>query len=176
MNSHGWGRATMQRQIDNAGSHDWGVFFDHLFQIAFSFTRMDYNFMEHSAKVKGSDVLTPISEIDLRSLTEARDDKDTYLSIYTTTNRDARLFVASRLKAIRRALPKDHEDHFDKALQMAEPALASEPAKGEKGCVIFASAAKGFLQIHRVNVEPEPIVVWDRSPFVLPLARLRRRL
>jgi peptide chain release factor subunit 1 len=135
---------------------------------------MEYNFMAYSAKVKGSDVLTPVSEIDLRSLTEARDDTDTYLSIYTSANRDARLFVASRLKAIRRALPKDLEDHFDKALQMAEPALVSEPAKGERGCVIFASAAKGFLRIYRLSVELEPIVVWDRSPFVLPLARLRR--
>ncbi len=130
--------------------------------------------MENSAKVKGNDLLTPVSEIDLRSLTEARDDKDTYLSIYIAANRDNRLFVASRLKAIRRALPKEFEDHFDKALQMAEPAMASEPTKGEKGRVIFASAAKGFFRIYRLSVELEPMVVWDSSPFVLPLARLRR--
>ncbi len=31
----------------------------------------------------------------------------------------------------------------------------------------------GFLQIYRVSVEPEPQVVWDSSPFLLPLAKLR---
>ncbi len=130
--------------------------------------------MEHGAKVKDGELLTPVSEIDLRSLTEARDIKDTYLSIYAAADRDSRLFVASRLKAIRKALPNEFKDYFDKALQMAEPALASEPAKGEKGCVVFASAAKGFLRSYRLSVKLEPMVIWDRSPFVLPLARLRR--
>ena len=37
-----------------------------------------------------------------------------------------------------------------------------------------ASAQSGFLHVYRVGVELEPLVVWDSSPFLLPLARLRK--
>ena len=45
--------------------------------------------------------------------------------------------------------------------------------KGERGRVIFASATAGFLQVYRLSVEAEPLVVWSSTPFLLPLARLK---
>jgi peptide chain release factor subunit 1 len=121
--------------------------------------------------------LTPVTEIDLRALSEAKTEIDTFLTVYLTTNiKDFRPFVDGRLKAINKALPEDLKDAFAKTLDLIEPAIASTTAKGERGRMIFAaaSAQSGFLHVYRVGVELEPLVVWDSSPFLLPLARLRK--
>ena len=76
-------------------------------------------------------------------------------------------------KAIEKALPRDLKEEFLKTREMIEPILAEPPTKGEKGRMIFASAPQGFLEFYRVGTEVEPIVVWDSSPFLLPLARLK---
>jgi peptide chain release factor subunit 1 len=122
--------------------------------------------------------LTPLKEIDLRSLANAGDDRDTFLSIYfatyTSTNtRDAQPFIAARLRAIEKALPRDQKDAFLTTREMIDPILEEPPVKGERGRMIFASAPQGFLEAYRVSVELEPLVVWGRSPFLLPLARLK---
>lgn len=122
--------------------------------------------------------LMPLKEIDLRSLANAGDDRDTFLSIYFTTytstnTRDAQPFVAARLRAIEKALPRDLKDAFLETREMIEPILTEPPVKGEKGRMIFASASQGFLEAYRVGVDLESLVVWDRSPFLLPLARLK---
>jgi peptide chain release factor subunit 1 len=130
--------------------------------------------MQSAAKVKGFQGLTPFKEIDLRSLADAGDERDTFLSIYLTTNiRDDRPFVASRLKAIEKALPRGLKDAFLGTRELIEPIMAELPLKGEKGRIIFASALQGFLEAYRVSIELEPLVVWDRSPFLLPIARLK---
>ena len=119
-------------------------------------------------------LLTPISDIDLRALAETKDEQDAFLSIYLTTiNRDDNLLVQSKLKAMKSALPKDLQEAFLKTKQTIEPLLAAEVIKGEKGRVIFASAARDFLQVFRLGVSLEPMVVLDSSPFLLPLARLK---
>ncbi len=130
--------------------------------------------MEPDPKVKRPQELTPLAGIDLRTLAEVRDERDTFLSIYINANiRDDRPFAARRLKAIEKALPRDLKEEFLKAKEMVEPILSEPPIKGEKGKVIFASAPLGFLEIYRVGIEVEPLVVWDSSPFLLPLARLK---
>jgi peptide chain release factor subunit 1 len=131
--------------------------------------------MEFHAKVKEDSKLTSLTEIDLHSLAEIRDAKDTFLTIYfETTGRDSdQSLVASRLNAIQKALPKDLLEAFQETLGMAEAALSAPDVKGERGRVIFASASIGFLHVYRLSVEPEPLVVWDSTPFLLPLARLR---
>jgi hypothetical protein len=64
--------------------------------------------MPSSEKANDLHLLTPISEIDLQALAEIEDERDTFLSVYLTTiNRDDSLLVQSRLKAMKRALPKD---------------------------------------------------------------------
>jgi len=121
--------------------------------------------------------LTPVTEIDLRNLSEVRTEIDTFLTVYLTTNiKDFRAYVDRRLKAINKALPEDLKDAFAQTLDLVEPVVASAPAKGERGRMIFASASasNGFLHVYRVGVELEPLVVWDSSPFLLPLARLRK--
>ena len=119
-------------------------------------------------------LLTPISDIDLRALAETKDEQDAFLSIYLNTiNRDDNLLVQSKLKAMKSALPKDLQEAFLKTKQTIEPLLAAEVIKGEKGRVIFASAARNFLQVFRLGVSLEPMVVLDSSPFLLPLARLK---
>ncbi|MHB8120082.1 MAG: baeRF10 domain-containing protein [Methanothrix sp.] len=130
--------------------------------------------MQSSEKVNDLHLLTPISDIDLRALAETEDEQDAFLSIYLTTiNRDDNLLVQSKLKAMKSALPKDLQDAFLKTIQMIEPLLAAEVIRGEKGRVIFASAARDFLQVFRLSVSLEPMVVLDSSPFLLPLARLK---
>lgn len=120
--------------------------------------------------------LTPVTEIDLRALSEIKAEKDTFLTVYLTTNiKDFRAFVDGRLKAINKALPEDLKDAFAQTLELIEPAIASTAVKGERGRMIFASAsAQSFLHVYRVGAELEPLVVWDSSPFLLPLARLRK--
>lgn len=130
--------------------------------------------MESTPKVKSTQELTPLTEIDPRILAEVRDEKDTFLSIYINTNfKDDRPFAAARLKAIEKALQRDLNDAFLKTREMVEPILAEPPIKGEKGRIVIASAPLNFLEVYRVGVKLEPIVVWDRSPFLLPLARLK---
>lgn len=119
-------------------------------------------------------LLTPISDIDLRALAETKDEQDAFLSIYLSTiTRDDNLLVQSKLKVMNSALPKDLQEAFLKTIQMIEPHLVAEVIKGEKGRVIFASAARDFLQVFRLGVSLEPMVVLDSSPFLLPLARLK---
>ena len=130
--------------------------------------------MESNIRVLDDPKITSLAEIDLHALSETRDAKDTYLTVYFgTIGRDSdQSFVASRLNAIKKALPKDLLETFQKTLDMAESALSAPGVKGERGRVIFASATAGFLHVYRLSVEPEPLVVWDSSPFLLPLAKL----
>ncbi len=135
--------------------------------------------MDSSPNRVAPEGLTPVTEIDLRNLSEVRTEKDTILTVYLTTNiKDFRTFVDGRLRAINKALPEDLKDAFAQTLDLAEPAIASAAAKGERGRMIFASASASaqndFLHVYRVSVELEPLVVWDSSPFLLPLARLRK--
>ena len=131
--------------------------------------------MEFNVNVKDDPKLTHLTEIDLHSLAELRDPKDTFLTVYFgTTGRDSgHSFVASRLSAIQKALPKDRLKAFQETLGMVEAALSAPGLKSERGRVIFASATAGFLQVYRLSVELETLVVWDSSPFLIPLARLK---
>lgn len=131
--------------------------------------------MKFSPTGPAFDALTPITEIDLHSLSQACDGEDSFLSIYLPKDsRDIHAIVASRLKTIKKALPKELEEIFAGTVRMAEPALEAPRLEKEKGRIIFASAPQGFLAAFRVGVDLEPLVVWDSSPFLLPMARLRR--
>jgi peptide chain release factor subunit 1 len=125
-------------------------------------------------KVFLPEVLTPTSEIDLRALAEMQDETETFLTIYISTiARDQQLFASSRLKAMEKALPIDQKESFSKTLELVEPALSASPLNGEKGRVIFASAAHELLRAYRLTVDLQPLLAWDRSPFLLPMASLR---
>jgi len=131
--------------------------------------------MEFYSKVKEDPKITSLTEIDMHSLAEIRDEKDTFLTVYFgNTGRDSdESFVASRLGAIQKALPKDLLEAFQETLGMVEADISAPGMKGERGRVIFASATAGFKHVYRLSVEPEPLVVWASSPFLLPLARLK---
>jgi peptide chain release factor subunit 1 len=131
--------------------------------------------MELYDKVSIDPKIASITEIDLHSLAKIRDVKDTFLTVYfAATERDSnQSFVASRLSIIQKALPKELLEAFQETLGMAEAALSAPGVKGERGRVIFASATAGFLHVYRLSVEPEPLVVWDSTPFLLPLAKLK---
>lgn len=131
--------------------------------------------MDSSPNRVAPEGLTPVTEIDLRALSEVRNEKDAFLTVYLTTNiKDFRPFVDGRLKAISKALPEDLREAFAQTRDLVEPALASAAVKGESGRMIFASAQNGSLHVYRVGVELEPLVVCDCSPFLLPLSRLRK--
>ena len=122
--------------------------------------------------------LLPVTEIDLRALSEIYDEKDVYLSVYMKSSSAAELdasrsFIASRLKAMDKSLPAELRQPFRSTISLVEEAVASLPWKGERSRVIFACGPLSFLHVYRLGLEVEPLVVLDTSPFLLPLARLR---
>jgi peptide chain release factor subunit 1 len=131
--------------------------------------------MEPGAKAKDKDRLWPVSEIDLHALADEKGEADDFLTIYLTVNiRDDRPHIAKRLKTMAKAMPNELEEAFSKTRIMAESGLTAVPIKGERGRIIFASEQRAILHVYRLGMELEPLVVWDRSPFLLPLARLRK--
>ena len=125
------------------------------------------------------DGLLPVTEIDLRALSEIYDEKDVYLSVYMKSSSAAELdasrsFISSRFKAMDKSLPADDlRQPFRSTMSLVEEAVASMPRKGERSRVIFACGPLSFLHVYRLGLEVEPLVVLDTSPFLLPLARLR---
>jgi peptide chain release factor subunit 1 len=128
-----------------------------------------------NVKSKEDPKLTSLTEIDLHSLAKIRDTKDTFLTIYfAATGRDSdQSVVASKLSVIQKALQKDLLEAFQETLGMAKAAMSAPGIEGERGRVIFASATADFVQVYRLSVEPETLVVYDSSPFLLPLAKLK---
>ena len=131
--------------------------------------------MEPGTKAKDNESIVPVSEIDLHALAECKGEVDDFLTIYLTVNiRDDRTHIASRLKTMAKAMPPELEEVFSKTQTMAKSGLTAVPIKGERGRIIFASEPRAIMQVYRLGVELDPLVVWDRSPFLLPLARLRK--
>ncbi|WP_342303734.1 Vms1/Ankzf1 family peptidyl-tRNA hydrolase [Methanolobus sp. ZRKC5] len=125
-----------------------------------------------------SEDLMPVTEIDIRALAEIYAEKDIYFSVYLpVSGREHehlnRIFVDSRVKAIKKALSSELRSEFEKTFDMAEPSIFEAPVSGEKGRIIFACSSESFLHVYRLAVETEQSLVLDTSPFLLPLARLR---
>jgi len=118
--------------------------------------------------------LISAADIDIRGLSKVGSPEEDLLSIYfKSRDRSDLEAVRSRLRIMNKALPDGLAPAFEKSLSLSEAALASDPVKGEKGRMIFASGSVGLLKVFRLGVELEAVVVLDRSPFLLPLARLR---
>ena len=122
--------------------------------------------------------LLPVTDIDIRSLAEIYDEQDIYLSVYLpVSGRENehlnRIFVDSRVSAIKKALDPEIRPEFEKTFEMAESSIFDSPISGEKGRIIFASSKASFLHVYKLAVEPEQSLVLDTSPYLLPLARLR---
>jgi len=115
--------------------------------------------------------------VDLRSLSEETDTYDTFLSIYMPVGgiaRDTESFIDARVKDIQRALGKgDLLDNFQKSLDMASSYVEARGLGGERGRAIFVSAKKGFLEVTRLPVPVDNLMVLDSSPYIKPLAVLR---
>jgi peptide chain release factor subunit 1 len=122
-----------------------------------------------------SEAPIPVTDIDIRSLAEIYDERDVYLSVYLPTENEHanRSFVAHRLRAIRKALDHDMLHNFDDTVAMLQDTLFSNHVHGERGRIVFASAPHSFLHVYRIALVPDPRLVLDTSPFLLPLAKLR---
>ncbi|MBN1389459.1 MAG: hypothetical protein JXA22_02340 [Candidatus Thermoplasmatota archaeon] len=122
--------------------------------------------------------LIPVTEIDVRSLSEIYEETDVYLSIYLpTASREDDAFngtyLEGRIRAIRKAMDGELLHKFERTLEMAMDHIDRAPVHGEKGRIIFACEPLGFLHVYRIGVTPERKLVLDTSPFLLPLAILR---
>nr|WP_321496974.1 Vms1/Ankzf1 family peptidyl-tRNA hydrolase [uncultured Methanolobus sp.] len=122
--------------------------------------------------------LLPVTDIDIRELAEIYDEKPVYLSIYLPeSGRENehlnRIFIDSRVSAIKKALTPELRSEFEKTFEMVESSVFDEPISGEKGRIIFANSKESFLHVYRLAVEPEQSFVLDTSPYLLPLAKLR---
>lgn len=120
--------------------------------------------------------LTPVTEIDIKSIAEESDRNDIFLSIYLSAGNKKdenvnKSFLNSRIKDIRKALPDKFKNQFENILKASEGYCNLQPLKGEKGRIIFVS--QSTIYVYRVPLEPERYLVLDSSPFLLPLARLR---
>jgi peptide chain release factor subunit 1 len=125
-----------------------------------------------------SEELLPVTDIDIRALAEIYDEKPVYLSVYLpVSGRENdhlnRIFVDSRVSAIKKALNPELRSEFEKTFEMAESSVFDEPISGEKGRIIFACSKESFLHVYRLAVEPEQSFVLDTSPYLLPLAKMR---
>ncbi len=172
----------MKRQICGAGSHqikhsmegykDWPQ--DESRGILFSLP-CEYIIMKFKKDINSAAAsdLAHVSDIDLKALSDVQDNLDTVLSVSMAPNKRDISFVNSRLKLVGKALPEDLREPFVSAMALAESALSSPSIKGEKGRAIFASAPLSFIQEYRLSLDVEPLVVWDKSPFLLPIAQLR---
>ncbi|WP_407283157.1 Vms1/Ankzf1 family peptidyl-tRNA hydrolase [Methanolobus sp. WCC1] len=125
-----------------------------------------------------SEELLPVTDIDIRALSEIYDEQDIYLSVYLpVSGRENEhlnnIFVDSRVSAIKKALNPELRFEFEKTFEMAKSSVFGEPISGEKGRIIFASSKEAFLHVYRLAVEPEQSFVLDTSPYLLPLAKLR---
>jgi peptide chain release factor subunit 1 len=136
--------------------------------------------MEHGDEFDGVDemALTPVTKIDIRELAELREERDVYLSVYLPTSSgedqaENRIFVTRRAKAIEEALPVDLKGSFRETMEVVIDRLFWKPIPGERGRIVFASAAASLLSVYRIGVEPDRTMVLDTSPFLLPLAKLR---
>jgi peptide chain release factor subunit 1 len=121
--------------------------------------------------------LTPLTDIEMRLLADTSDARDVHLSVYlpTASRGDEQLnlaFVASRVKAIRKALEGEVEKDFEATFRQVEELLFHNPIPGERGRVVYASAPSEFFVAYRLGVEPERKVVLDNSPFILPLMEM----
>ena len=124
------------------------------------------------------DRLVTLECVDLKHLSETFDLKDTYLSIYMPVQgpgrREFKPYLSKRISHIRKALTKgDILDNFNETLEAVDEWLRADALDGEKGRVIFASGKAGFLEVHRIPLSVEPMVVLDTSPYIKPLALLR---
>ncbi|MBN1539091.1 MAG: hypothetical protein JW939_03020 [Candidatus Thermoplasmatota archaeon] len=122
--------------------------------------------------------LTPVSEIDVRALSEIYEESDIYLSIYLpTASRDDQAmndtYIAGRSRAVTKALDGELLQDFERTMEMAQEYISHAPVNGERGRIIFASGSMDFLHVYRIGVVPERALVLDTSPFLLPLARMR---
>lgn len=124
------------------------------------------------------DRLVPVTDIDLRALSEIYDEKDIYLSVYMKSASRAELddslsFIASRFRTMEKSLLGDLRESFRSTTSLIEEELRSPSWKGERSRAIFACGPLSLLHVYRLGLEIEPLVVLDTSPFLLPLARLR---
>ena len=121
--------------------------------------------------------VTPLTDIDLRALTEESADHDCYLSIYlpTATKVDMQAnasFLETRAEAIQRFLPPEMEGQFRETWESLGEGLLKEAVPGERGRVVFVSSCEEFLEAYRLPVAPARLLVLDNSPYILPLTRL----
>jgi peptide chain release factor subunit 1 len=58
-------------------------------------------------------------------------------------------------------------------MAMVDDLLFWKPIPGERGRIVFASAAASLLHVYRIGIEPVRTMVLDTSPFLLPLAKMR---
>ncbi|MGA1819827.1 MAG: Vms1/Ankzf1 family peptidyl-tRNA hydrolase [Thermoplasmatota archaeon] len=122
--------------------------------------------------------LVPVTEIDVRALSEIYEETDVYLSVYLpTASREEEAmnetYVTGRERAISRALGGELLESFRRTFEMASEHISHSPIHGEKGRIIFACEPLGLLHVYRLGVAPERKMILDTSPFLLPLAKLR---
>ena len=100
--------------------------------------------------------LLPVTDIDLRALSEIYDERDTYLSVYMKSSSGAELdasrsFIASRFRAMDKSLPAGLRQAFRSTMSLVEESVASSSRKGERSRVIFAAGPLSFLHVYRLG-------------------------
>lgn len=116
---------------------------------------------------------TPVTAIDLKTLSEVYDEREIYLSIYVGDYDPSIRHIRKRLSTIMDAVEGKVEENLIESVEMAKEYIYGRPLPRERGRAIFVSAEESLLHVYPLAVEVEPMVVLDTSPFLLPLAKLR---
>lgn len=139
---------------------------------------MSFMQIQEDSLVSIGEKVFPVTDINIRSLSEVYDEQDVHLSLYLPVagreNEELNhSFVSRRVNSIKKALSGELRKEFEKTLSMLEKYTSEKATDGERGRIIFACNSSSLLHVYRVPVEPERSMVLDTSPFLLPLAKLR---
>ena len=123
------------------------------------------------------DSLTGLDCVDLQRLSEITSPSETILSIYMPVHEEQHHefehYLNKRVSEIAKVLGKGKAlDVFNQTLKAAEKWLKAKPLKGEKGRVIFVFPELDTLEVHRLPLSLEQIIILDQSPHIWPLAIL----
>jgi peptide chain release factor subunit 1 len=121
-------------------------------------------------------MLTFIRDIDMRALAEMHGMSREYLSLYLPVGgkevgSENAIFVQRRLRDLKKVLPDAEKAELEQIMDKIGPVIDEDTIPQEMGRVIFATT-KG-IDYYRISLEAERKLVWDSSPYILPLAMLR---
>lgn len=122
-------------------------------------------------------MLTDLKNIDIKKLSGIydADSRDSFISLYLSTESLDNKFVERRKNVCKSVLKRNRElsENFEKTMRMIKEYLDKNGLeKGQKGIAVFASNTHNFFRAYKLGLPVEDMLVVDTSPYIRPIARL----